>query len=65
VEKDILKIIQTSRYGLNISQIAKELKLSRNTVKANVELLEKEGTILEKNLIIQRNMRIFQKSHLN
>ena len=50
VEKDILKCIETSRYGLNISQIAKELKLSRNTVKANVELLEKEGTIFIKQI---------------
>ena len=31
VEVDILKCIETSRYGLNISQIAKELKLHRNT----------------------------------
>lgn len=50
VEKNILNHIKTSRYGLNISQIAKELRLSRNTVKANVELLEKEGTILIKQI---------------
>jgi len=46
----ILHKIKGSRYGLNISQIAKELKMSRNTVKANVELLQEEGSILIKQI---------------
>ena len=45
VENDILNFIKGSRYGYNISQIAKELKMSRNTVKTNVELLKEEGII--------------------
>lgn len=45
VENDILNFIKGSRYGYNISQIAKELKMSRNTVKTNVELLKEEGKI--------------------
>ena len=50
VENEILKYIRASRYGLNITQIAKELSMSRNTVKANVESLQKKGSIIIKQI---------------
>ena len=50
IQKSILDLVKRSKYGLNISDIARKLKISRNTVKANVELLEEEGKILIKQI---------------
>ena len=42
----ILKIINEKKYGINISQIAKELKMHRITVKNYIEDLKKENRII-------------------
>ncbi len=42
---EILELLKIFKFGLNISQIAKELKISRNTVKKYLAILEKESLI--------------------
>ncbi len=42
----ILKVINDKKYGINISQIAKELKMHRTTVKNHIEDLKKENKII-------------------
>ena len=50
VQHDILNLIKKSRFGLNFSQIAEELKIGRNTVKLNAYTLEEDGKILIKQI---------------
>lgn len=45
IRNDILKILKEHKYGINISQIAEELNISRNTVKNYLASLEKESLI--------------------
>ena len=42
----ILKIINEKKYGINISQIAKELKMHRTTVKNYIDDLKRENKII-------------------
>lgn len=50
IKKDILDLLQNSRYGLNIAQITEQLELSRNTVKRYIKALEKETLIFIKEI---------------
>ncbi|MHA1300441.1 MAG: winged helix-turn-helix domain-containing protein [Candidatus Helarchaeota archaeon] len=48
IRADILNLIKKHKYGLNVSQIAEKLNLSRNTVKKYLATLEQERLILVK-----------------
>jgi len=50
IRGDILNLLSESRYGLNIKQISKTLKLSRNTVKSYLSHFEKENLIKVKEI---------------
>ncbi|MHA1378919.1 MAG: HTH domain-containing protein [Candidatus Helarchaeota archaeon] len=48
IRNNILKVLQEHKYGLNVSQIAEKLHITRNTVKNYLASLEKERLILVK-----------------
>ena len=58
----IIDLLQSKRYGLNISQIAEELEMSRNTVKKYVEILENEDLITVKQISASKICSIKNKT---
>lgn len=46
IRENILKLLDSAKFGLNYSQIAEQLDLSRNTVKKYVETLKEEDKVL-------------------
>jgi len=62
IGEQILDLLQSKRYGLNISQIAEELEMSRNTVKKYVEILENEDLISVKQISASRICSIKNKT---
>ncbi|MFX0137898.1 MAG: HTH domain-containing protein [Candidatus Hodarchaeota archaeon] len=46
ISENILTLLDSAKFGLNYSQIAEQLDLSRNTVKKYVEALKKEDKVL-------------------
>src|SRR5271157_59468 len=45
IKKQILQYLELSEFGVNISQIAEELKFSRNTVTKYLDILQDDGTV--------------------
>ena len=68
IKTDILNAIESSIYGLNISNLSENLKLSRNTVKKYLHHLIKKGLILENEIgrsKIYFSKKTAQKSNIN
>ena len=50
IRSDILNLLRETQFGLNVSQIADQLELSRNTVKSYLARFEQEGLIQVKEI---------------
>ncbi len=50
IRSDILNLLGETQFGLNVSQIAEQLELSRNTVKSYLGRFEQEGLIQVKEI---------------
>jgi len=42
----VLKVVEQSEYGVTVSEVAKKLKVHRNTARFYLQVLEKTGQIV-------------------